>query len=34
VIDKDGKVASKNTEVNAAEDSKAILDTVAKLQKS
>lgn len=33
VIGKDGKIASKNTEVNAAEDSKAILDTVAKLQK-
>jgi len=33
VIGKDGKVAAKNTEVNAAEDSKAILDTVAKLQK-
>ncbi len=33
VIDKDGKIASKNTEVKAAEDSKAILDTVAKLQK-
>jgi len=33
VIDKDGKIAAKNTEVNAAEDSKAILDTVAKLQK-
>ncbi len=34
VIGKDGKIAAKNTEVNAAEDSKAILDTVAKLQKS
>jgi peroxiredoxin Q/BCP len=34
VIGKDGKIASKNTEVNAAEDSKAILDTVAKLSKS
>jgi len=33
VIDKDGKIAAKNTEVKAAEDSKAILDTVAKLQK-
>ena len=33
VIGKDGKIASKNTEVNAAEDSQAILDTVAQLQK-
>lgn len=33
VIGKDGKIAAKNTEVKAAEDSKAILDTVAKLQK-
>ena len=33
VIDKKGKVASKNTEVHAAEDSKAILETISKLQK-
>lgn len=33
VIGQDGKIAAKNTEVNAAEDSKAILDTVASLQK-
>ena len=31
VIGKDGKIASKNTEVKAAEDSKAILDLVNKL---
>jgi thioredoxin-dependent peroxiredoxin len=31
VIDKDGKIASKNTEVKAAEDSKAILELVNKL---
>ena len=31
VIGKDGKVAAKNTEVKAAEDSKAILDLVGKL---
>ena len=33
VIDKKGKIASKNTEVHAAEDSKAILETISKLQK-
>jgi thioredoxin-dependent peroxiredoxin len=33
VIGKDGKIASKDTEVNAVEDSKTTLDTVAKLQK-
>jgi peroxiredoxin Q/BCP len=33
VIDKDGKVAAKETEVHAAEDSKAILETVEKLKK-
>lgn len=33
VIGKDGKIAAKNTEVNAAEDSNMILDTVAELQK-
>jgi peroxiredoxin Q/BCP len=33
VVGKDGKIASKNTAVNAAEDSKAILATVAMLQK-
>lgn len=32
VIDKKGKIASKNTTVNAAEDSKAILDLVEKLK--
>lgn len=32
VIDKQGKIAAKNTAVVAAEDSKAILDTVAKLK--
>jgi peroxiredoxin Q/BCP len=32
VIDKSGKVASKNTTVNAAEDSKAILELVEKLK--
>ena len=31
VIGKDGKIASKNTEVKAAEDSKAILELVEKL---
>lgn len=33
VIDKDGKIAAKNTEVNAAADSQAVLDTVEKLSK-
>jgi peroxiredoxin Q/BCP len=33
VIGKDGKIAAKNTEVNAAEDSKAIMDLVAKQAK-
>jgi len=33
VIDADGKIASKNTEVKAAEDSKAILKMVEDLQK-
>jgi peroxiredoxin Q/BCP len=33
VIDKDGKIASKNTQVAAAEDSKAILEAVANLKK-
>jgi len=33
VIDKKGKIASKNTEVHAAEDSKAILDMVEKMKK-
>lgn len=33
VIGKDGKIAAKNTKVNAAEDSKAILELVAKLNK-
>jgi peroxiredoxin Q/BCP len=32
VIDKQGKIASKDTEVKAAEDSKKILDVVQKLQ--
>jgi peroxiredoxin Q/BCP len=32
VIDKQGKIAAKNTAVVAADDSKAILDTVAKLK--
>jgi len=31
VVDKEGKIALKNTEVKAAEDSKAILDLVGKL---
>ncbi len=34
VIDQDGKVALKNTKVNAANDSKAILELVEKLKKS
>ncbi len=33
VIDKEGKIAAKNTEVNAAADSQAVLDTVEKLSK-
>jgi len=33
VIDKDGKIAHKNTKVNAAQDSKDILQTVEKLSK-
>jgi thioredoxin-dependent peroxiredoxin len=33
VIGKDGKIASKNTQVKAAEDSKAILDMVEKMKK-
>ncbi len=33
VIDKKGRIASKNTEVHAAEDSKAILDMVEKMKK-
>lgn len=33
VIDKKGKIASKNTEVHAAEDSKAILEMVEKMKK-
>jgi len=33
VIDKQGKIAAKNTAVVAADDSKAILDAVAKLKK-
>ena len=33
VIDKDGKIAAKNTAVKAAEDSKAILATIDKLKK-
>ncbi|HET6462339.1 MAG TPA: peroxiredoxin [Candidatus Krumholzibacteria bacterium] len=33
VIDKKGKIASKNTEVHAADDSKAILDMVEKMKK-
>jgi peroxiredoxin Q/BCP len=33
VIGLDGKIAAKNTKVNAAEDSKAILDLVAKTKK-
>lgn len=33
VIDKDGKIAAKNTKVAAAEDSQAVLDAVEKLQK-
>lgn len=33
VIGKDGKIAAKNTEVKAAEDSRAILDLVTKMQK-
>jgi thioredoxin-dependent peroxiredoxin len=33
VIGKDGKIAAKNTEVNAAEDSKAIIDLVEKQTK-
>jgi thioredoxin-dependent peroxiredoxin len=33
VIDKNGKVAAKETEVHAADDSKAILETVEKLKK-
>ena len=33
VIGKDGKIAAKETEVNAAEDSKTVLETVAKLEK-
>jgi peroxiredoxin Q/BCP len=32
VIDKDGKIAAKNSEVKAAEDSKAILELVEKLK--
>jgi len=32
VIDKSGKVAYINTKVNAAEDSKAILEAVSKLK--
>jgi peroxiredoxin Q/BCP len=32
VVDRDGKVAMKNTEVKAAEDSKAILQKVEELQ--
>ena len=32
VIDKDGKIAQKNTNVNAAEDSKAILKVVENLK--
>jgi peroxiredoxin Q/BCP len=32
VIGKDGKIAYKNTEVKAAEDSKAILDVISKLK--
>ena len=32
VIDKSGKIAAKNTEVNAAEDSKAIQEVVEKLK--
>ena len=32
VIGKDGKVAYKNTKVNAAEDSKAVLEAVSKLK--
>jgi peroxiredoxin Q/BCP len=33
VIDKDGKIAARNTDVKAADDSKAILETVEKLKK-
>ncbi|HET6424242.1 MAG TPA: peroxiredoxin [Planctomycetaceae bacterium] len=33
IIDKDGKIAHKNTEVAAAEDPQAVLDAVEKLQK-
>ncbi len=33
VIDKDGKIAAKNTKVAAAEDSQAVLDAVEKLAK-
>jgi peroxiredoxin Q/BCP len=33
VIGKDGKIAAKNTKVNAAEDSKAIMEMVANLNK-
>lgn len=33
VIGKDGKIAARNTQAAAAEDSKAILETVAKSQK-
>jgi peroxiredoxin Q/BCP len=33
VIDKDGKIAHKNDKVNAAEDSKQILELVGKLSK-
>ena len=34
VIDKDGEIALKNTQVNAAEDSQAILEAVEELKKS
>jgi hypothetical protein len=33
VVDLDGKIASRNTAVVAADDSKAILETIAKLKK-
>ena len=32
IIGKDGKIAYKNTKVNAAEDSKAVLEAVSKLK--
>ena len=33
IIDKDGRIAAKNTDVKAAEDSKTILEMVAKVKK-